>query len=292
MPWTSRSDYLRYRVQHSDGRSTVQLAGELDLGSRRIVRRALQQVVSDCAETVLDLSRVNFIDAAGIRLLLAAHRDARAVSHRLIIRRPHRAVRRMLDLTGARSLLELEEPRDEHAFLAHRLDVVAICDVAIDAALRIDRADMANAQLVDPKDRSLRIIAQRGFERDFLEFFEVVDDEESACGTALTSGRAVWVFDTARSRIFAGTPALDAMLEAGSRAVASVPVVSPTGRLIAMISTHHNRRPTWTIERKLELERLARSTGRLLHDLMPRDPVDRTLVGPATRYDWSPATRE
>ena len=267
MPWSPRSDYLRYDVQHVDGRATVRLAGELDLASRGIVYRALQEAASGCAETVLDLSRVKFIDAAGLRCLLTAQRDARAASHRLSIRRPHRAIRRLLDLTGMLPLLELEEPSDEHGLLPTDHDVVAICNAAIDTAMRIDRAAMANAQLLDPQTRSLRIIAQYGFKSSFLEFFELVDDEESACGAALNSGRSVWVPDTTASRIFAGTPALDVMLDAGSRAVASLPVMSPSGGLIAMISTHHNRHPAWTYEHKLKLEQLAGSTGRLLHDL-------------------------
>ena len=126
--------------------------------------------------------------------------------------------------------------------------------------------------------------APSGFKNNFLEFFEIVDDDESACGTALNSGRSVWVPDTAASTIFVGTPALDVMLDAGSRAVASVPILSPRGRLIAMISTHHNRRQEWTNERKLKLEQLARSTGRLVHDLVPKAPLSRAIAPPANAH--------
>lgn len=267
-----------------NGRATVHLAGELDLASRGIVYRALAQAASASAETVLDLSRVTFIDVAGLRFLLIAQRDARAASQRLIIRRPHRVVRRLLVLTGVLALLELEGPDDGHGVLAPSRDVVAICNAAIDTAMRIDGADMANAQLLDPQTRSLRIIAHRGFKRDFLEFFEIVDDDESACGSALNSRRSVWVPDATGSAIFVGTPALDVMLEAGSRAVASLPVLAPNGRLIAMVSTHHNRRPAWTNERKLKLEQLARSTGRLPHDLMPNVPIGRPMTHLATEH--------
>jgi anti-anti-sigma factor len=286
MPWSPRSDFLRYDVQHVDGRATVRLAGELDLTSHEIVHRALQEAASTRTEAILDLSRVTFIDGAGLRCLLTAQRDACAANQRLIIRRPPRALRRLLDLTGLWPLLELEEPsHGGRAVLEPSRDVVAICNAAIDAAMRIDGASMANAQLFDPQTRSLRIIAQRGFKTDFLEFFEIVEDDESACGTALNSGRSVWVRSTAASTIFAGTPALDVMLDAGSRAVASVPVMSPRGGLIAMISTHHNRRPTWTNERKLKLEALARSTGRVLHDLLPTAYLGRAFARPATGHD-------
>jgi anti-anti-sigma factor len=284
MPWSPSSDFLlRYDVQQVDGRATVRLAGELDLRSREILYRALQEAASIRAEAILDLSRVTFIDGVGLRCLVTAQRDARAANHRLTIRRPHRAVRRLLDLTGLRPLLELEEPsHDGHAAVGPSRDVVAICNAAIDAAMRIDGASMANVQLFDPQTRSLRIIAQRGFKSDFLEFFEIVEDDESACGTALNRGRSVWVRSTATSTIFAGTPALDVMLDAGSRAVASVPVISPRGGLVAMISTHHKRRPAWTIEQKLKLEQLARSIGRLLHDLPSTACLGRAIAPPDT----------
>jgi GAF domain-containing protein len=57
------------------------------------------------------------------------------------------------------------------------------------------------------------------------------------------------------------------MLDAGSRGVASVPVTSPDGVVIAMISTHHARPASWTSRQQLALERLAGSTGRILHAL-------------------------
>lgn len=285
MPWSPRSDFLRYDVQHVDGRAIVRLVGELDLACRETLHRALQEAACSSAEAVLDLGRVSFIDAAGLRCLLIAQRDARAAGHRLTVRRPHRAVRRLLDLTGSQSLLEMEDPPYVgHAALGFNRDVVAICQSAIDVAMGIDRADMANAQLFDPQSGSLRIIAERGFRRDFLDFFEIVDDDESACGTALKSGRSVWVPDTAASTIFAGTPALDVMLDAGSRAVASVPITSPRGGMIAMISTHHHGRSTWTTERKQQLEQLASGTGRLLHDLLSNARPGNAIVPPATAH--------
>lgn len=285
MPWSQRSDFLRYDVQHVDGRATVRLAGELDLASRELLYRALEEAASISAEAVLDLSRVRFIDAVGLRCLLTAQRDARAANHRLIVRRPHPAVRRLYELTGWGPLLELEDPAyDGRTALGSNPDVVAICNAAIDSAMRIDRADMANAQLFDPQTRSLRIIAQHGFNSNFLNFFEIVDDDESACGTALNSGRSVWVPDTAASTIFAGTPALDVMLDAGSSAVASLPITSPRGTLIGMISTHHNRRPAWTTEHTLKLEHLAHSTGALLHDLLSTASPGQAIAPPASAH--------
>jgi anti-anti-sigma factor len=247
----------------------VRLAGELDLASRRTVQRLLEEAASDSAEIILDLSRVTFLDVSGLRFLMTASLDARAASRPLIIRRPHRSVRRFIELTGTRPLLNLDCPYIGQALPAPSRDVVVICDTAIETAMRIGGADMANAQLLAPEARGLQIVAQYGFTRRFLDFFEVIDDNETACGTALNSGHPTWVPDITRSPIFAGTPALDVLLDAGVRAVASLPVRYPDGKLVGMISTHHNRRSGWTDARKLDLEQLAQSTGRHLHDIMP-----------------------
>lgn len=160
-------------------------------------------------------------------------------------------------------------PRGGHAPSVANADAVRILNAAIERAMLIDGASMANAQLLDPSGRALRIVAHTGFSTEFMQFFDTVDDASSACGNALATGRAVWVPDTTRSAIFADTPALDVMLDARSRAVASVPVLSENGRPIGMISTHHNHSTHWTDERKLALHVVARSAGRLLDHLAP-----------------------
>jgi RNA polymerase sigma-B factor len=162
-------------------------------------------------------------------------------------------------------------------------DVIRVLNAAIHRAALIDGASMANAQLLDPKGAGLRIVAHTGFATSFLDYFDVVNDTESACGSALAAGTPVWVSDTARSPIFAGTPALEVMLDAGSRAVASIPLISPHGRLIGMISTHHRRPATWTDHRIDGLQSLATSTGKLLDNLMPRAnyPAKYLASGPA-----------
>jgi GAF domain-containing protein len=147
-------------------------------------------------------------------------------------------------------------------------DVSSILDAAVRRAMSIDHTGMANAQLFDPQVGGLCLTAHSGFTSDFLEFFHVVDGTQSACGSAFRTHRPVWVSDATQSPIFAGTSALEVLTDTGLRAVASLPVISPSGRLIGVISTHHTRPTAWTDERKLNLERLARSIGRLLHELV------------------------
>jgi len=65
------------------------------------------------------------------------------------------------------------------------------------------RAERGNVQMMDPRTRTLRIVAHRGFDADFLEFFAGVRAEGS-CGKALLLRRRVIVPDVTTHRIFAG----------------------------------------------------------------------------------------
>ena len=133
----------------------------------------------------------------------------------------------------------------------------------LDAGIEITAADMGNIQLLDDAGQ-LRIAAHRGFDSSFLEFFGEVHDGLAACGSALQKGERVIVEDVAHSPIFAGTGALDAMLAAEARAVQSTPLVSRSGKVLGMFSTHYRRvcRPS---ERELRLlDLLARQAADLI----------------------------
>jgi len=242
--------------------ATVWLAGEIDTTSVDAVRRAVADLADGTRLIVLDLSGVAFCDAAGARFLVEARLRAGEAGAELIVRNPQQSVSRVLELTGALPSLC---PDLAGAGVLAASAVVSACEAAVSEAIRVSGADKGNAQLVDPATGTLRIVAQRGFERPFLEFFETVHGEESACGTALMAGTPVWVPDVARSPIFAGSPALVVMLGAGARAVASVPVCAPDGGdVLAMISVHCGRPTVWTERHRQQLAAVAALTGRVL----------------------------
>jgi hypothetical protein len=121
----------------------------------------------------------------------------------------------------------------------------AMLESALDAAIDATRAQKGNVQL--KTDEGLRIVVQRGFPGQFLEFFACVTSAHgAACGTALNSGAQVVVGDVATDPIFAGTEAARVMQEASARAVQSTPLVSPEGNILGMLSTHfdHPHRPS------------------------------------------------
>ena len=77
----------------------------------------------------------------------------------------------------------------------------------------------------------------------------------------------MWVGDAAQSPIFAGTEALDVIVNAGSRACASVPIRAPSGDIVAMLNPHYGRTTSWTTQQKHDLTLLATKTGAAIHDL-------------------------
>src|SRR5215471_1535281 len=120
----------------------------------------------------------------------------------------------------------------------------------LDAAIEITGADMGNVQLLD--QGVLKIVAQRGFEKPFLEFFDSVREGNAACGAALLRGERVIVEDVSTSPVFAGSPARDVVLAAGVTAVQSTPLIARSASLIGVFSTHF-RQPHRPDDRELRL---------------------------------------
>ena len=117
----------------------------------------------------------------------------------------------------------------------------------VQVAVALTGADKGNLQLREPRSGALKIAAHHGFDHPFLEFFATVrEDEGASCGRALRDGGRIVVEDVTRSEIFAGQPSLNVLLAENVRAVQSTPLVSTSGSVLGMISTHfsHPHRPT------------------------------------------------
>ncbi|MFC7529964.1 GAF domain-containing protein [Actinoplanes sp. GCM10030250] len=148
----------------------------------------------------------------------------------------------------AREVAELEAVREPRLTLFekdfwHVSDPEAIASALLAAALTLSRAQMGNVQLFDPAAGGLRIVAHHRFGPDFLRHFALVRDHDhgSACGRALSEATTVHVRDAEHSAVFAAGPTRDVVLDAGVRAVRSIPLVSSAGTMIGMISVHYER---------------------------------------------------
>jgi hypothetical protein len=107
----------------------------------------------------------------------------------------------------------------------------------LDLVLVLHDTRMGNIQLFDVKTGELRIVVQRGFQGDFLQhFWAVTVEDNSACGRAVRARKTVVIPDVLRDELF--TPHVPIAVAAGFRAVQSTPLITSTGTLIGVLSTH------------------------------------------------------
>lgn len=133
---------------------------------------------------------------------------------------------------------------------------------AVEATVASVAADRGTLQLLEGK--SLRIVAHCGHDTPFLKFFQSAETVASACSEAARSAERVVVPDVEKSDLFAGTESLSVLRAAGVRAVQSTPMMSRTGKLIGMLSTHWGK-PHFPDELELfRIDLLVRQTADLI----------------------------
>lgn len=109
----------------------------------------------------------------------------------------------------------------------------------LDATVRLQNADFGTLQLYNAGTETLEIVAQHGFQQDFLEHFRSVRDIGSACGRAMNTGRRTIIEDVETDSEF--SPHRQIAASAGFRAVQSTPLFNRKGEFLGVISTHFRR---------------------------------------------------
>lgn len=147
-------------------------------------------------------------------------------------------------------------------------DEQAIYDKIIAAAVTLMDAQFASIQLYHSQNGNtpeLELLAFRGFSKPSAKLWKTVNfDSPSSCGTALRRLQRVEIPDIEDEPDLAGTVHLDMYREAGIRAMQSTPLVSRSGNLVGMISTHWDR-PHQAEDRQLRaFDLLARQATEIL----------------------------
>jgi anti-anti-sigma factor len=106
-----------------DGRFPVEAAGdvpvvavpeELDITNAPRLEPALAEAADKGhGKFVVDMSRTRFCDCAGLHILIAAHKQARAAGGGIVLAIGGRAVLRLFELTGADSVIPCFASREE-----------------------------------------------------------------------------------------------------------------------------------------------------------------------------------
>ena len=118
-------------------------------------------------------------------------------------------------------------------------ELQSLLEEILDTTIALQNADLGNIQLYNPEVRGLEIVAQRGFQKEFLDYFRVVRDDASACGRAMHGPGRIIIEDVHTDRDF--EPHRHIADAAGFRAVQSTPLFSRDGKVLGMLSTHFRR---------------------------------------------------
>lgn len=191
---------------------------------------------------------------------------------------PVAEVRQNLD--GPNDIIQLHEIS---TLLIQEGNLESLYNRILDAAISMMSSDMASMQLFDPERNRLRLIAWKGFHPQSAVFWEwVYLDSGSTCGLALAAGCRVVVPDIETCDATAGTADLDEYRRSNIRAVQSTPLVSRSGQVLGMISTHW-REPYQPAERDLlRLDVLARQAA----DLIERGRAEAALRDSNDQLLW------
>ena len=96
-------------VKFDGGPGQVALSGEFTFSDhvsfKELVSRLLEAKQS---QIVIDLTKLNFIDSAGLGMLLLVREEAGKANGKVVLRGPHGQVKRMFDVTKFNTLFSVE----------------------------------------------------------------------------------------------------------------------------------------------------------------------------------------
>ena len=97
-----QGELLDIDVSTGDGTARIMLSGDLDELTAGMLQRAVIDVLRcECPDRIdIDLEKVEFLDAAGIRALLLCRTDARQIDCRITLSNPRPIVYRVLRIVG------------------------------------------------------------------------------------------------------------------------------------------------------------------------------------------------
>lgn len=171
--------------------------------------------------------------------------------------------RKRAEAAIAADLKDTQLLRDLSARLTTEADTQVLYDEILAAAIALMRADAGSFQFFDNARQELLLLATQGFSPTMGEHFRISTSFNTSCGIALATGERSFVdFDFPQSDDPDGSRRLH--VDAGYLSAQSTPLMSRSGKLIGMVSTHWrtHHRPT---ERELRfLDLLARQAADLI----------------------------
>lgn len=117
---------------------------------------------------------------------------------------------------------------------------MAVLDMYLDKTIEFHGADCGNIQLFDPQTGMIQMLAHRGFQKSFVDYFKYVSaGDGTVCGDAMRSRKINFVQDVMQEPAY--MPHRDIIRSAGIHSVKSYPLVLADNSFAGVISTHWKR---------------------------------------------------
>jgi anti-anti-sigma factor len=108
------SEHLRIDVRSEPDRVVLELHGELDLLGAPLLQQEIEKAeIQATGIVVLDLKDLEFIDSAGLRVILAAHERSRQHGQELALTPGSEQVQRLFTIAGVNEHLRIILSPDE-----------------------------------------------------------------------------------------------------------------------------------------------------------------------------------
>jgi len=101
---------LNYNTEQTDKTTTVELTGRFTFGDHSNFRKLIEEMRAHQSEThVLDVAGIEFIDSAGLGMLLLARDEGEKARATVVLRGAQGQVKRMLEVARFDTLFKLED---------------------------------------------------------------------------------------------------------------------------------------------------------------------------------------
>jgi anti-sigma B factor antagonist len=109
MQLPASADALAIEISEKDGRTMVALRGALDVGTAPRLDQQFAEMSRRGATLIdLDIARLEFMDSAGLAVVVAEHKRAQADGGGMVIHHPSRRVIRLFQEHGLMSYLVVQ----------------------------------------------------------------------------------------------------------------------------------------------------------------------------------------
>lgn len=154
--------------------------------------------------------------------------------------------------------------------------LLAVMDQLLEEGRKITDAPWGNLQLINWRTGCLEIVAEYGFELDFLTYFQRVNAADNTCCGRALQARCQTISADVEADVIFPQDARIVILNAGVRSCQSTPLISRGGAFVGVLSTHF---PTVHCPSVHEMERLRALASTASFEILRQIACQRTIDG-------------